>query len=171
MQTRKEHRRVPAPTLLITPTEAHLVLPPDGLRFDRGSESERFFAAECGDSWVFCSGRIRSLGWAGPVSSPTSAPGLGVGSDPVCPLPCTSSPAFARPWARVWFSCPMHLSRGCLGRCLVIISAGFSVPRTLRSSSCFVPWISWIQRQLMLMCLNLLAPLRFATANAAEESA
>ena len=113
MQTRREHRRVPAPAPLITPTEAHLVLPPDGLRFDRWNESERFFAAGCGDSWVFCSGRIRLLGWAGPVSSPTSAPGLGVESDPVCRLPCTSSLAFARPWARVWFSCPMNLSRGC----------------------------------------------------------
>ena len=46
MQTRREHRRVPAPALLITPPEAHLVLPPEWPRFDRVIVSDEFLAAE-----------------------------------------------------------------------------------------------------------------------------
>ena len=64
----------------------------------------------------------------------------------------------------------MHLSSERRGRCFVIKSAGFSVPRTFRSSSCLVPCISCIHRQLILMCLNFPAPLRFAIASAADES-
>ena len=45
------------------------------------------------------------------------------------------------------------LASEALGRCFVIMSAGFSVPRTLRISSSLESARSWIHRQLIFMCL------------------
>ena len=85
--------------------------------------------------------------------------------------PCMSNPLLALPCRT---SCPINFMQASIlsrARYLVIRSAGFSVPNTLRYCAPSLSWISWIHKALTLMCLHLPAPFLLAMANAADESA